>query len=90
MGINKLIRQNGKNPYFSASLIRQILDNPVYNGKIEYGRRKTIKNKNTGKIKLEKSDYYIIAQGNHEPLIDDELWNEVQEKENLKQKSMRR
>ena len=80
LGINKPIRQNGKNPYFSASLIRQILDNPVYNGKIAYGRRKTIKDKTTGKIKLEKSDHYIIAQGNHEPLIDDELWNEVQEK----------
>lgn len=80
LGINKPIRQNGKNPYFSASLIRQILDNPVYNGKIAYGRRKTIKDKNTGKIKLEKSDHYIIAQGNHEALIDDELWNTVQEK----------
>ena len=80
LGINKPIRQNGKNPYFSASLIRQILDNPIYNGKIAYGRRKTIKDKTTGKIKLEKSDHYIIAQGNHEPLIDDELWNEVQEK----------
>ena len=80
LGINKPIRQNGKNPYFSASLIRQILDNPVYNGKIAYGRRKTIKDKTTGKIKLEKSDHYIIAQGNHEVLIDDELWNAVQEK----------
>lgn len=90
LGINKPIRQNGKNPYFSASLIRQILDNPIYNGKIAYGRRKTIKDKNTGKIKLEKSDHYIIAQGNHEALIDDELWNAVQEKENLKLKSMRR
>ncbi|KAA9303596.1 recombinase family protein [Streptococcus anginosus] len=80
LGINKPIRQNGKNPYFSASLIRQILDNPVYNGKIAYGRRKTIKDKTTGKIKLEKSDHYIIAQGNHEALIDDELWNTVQEK----------
>ena len=61
LGINKPIRQNGKNPYFSASLIRQILDNPVYNGKIAYGRRKTNKDKNTGKIKLEKSDHYIIC-----------------------------
>lgn len=51
---------------------------------------KTIKDKTTGKIKLEKSDHYIIAQGNHEALIDDELWNTVQEKENLKLKSMRR
>ena len=79
-GIRKIPRQNGKNPLFDAGLIRKILKNPVYNGKIAYGRRKTIKDKTTGKIKLEKSDHYIIAQGNHEALIDDELWNTVQEK----------
>jgi len=42
-GIKKIARQNGKSPYFSAHLIRQILDNPVYSGKISYGRRKNEK-----------------------------------------------
>lgn len=42
-GIRKLARQNGKNPLFDASLIRRILKNPVYYGKIAYGRRKTEK-----------------------------------------------
>lgn len=38
-GIKKIPRQNGKNPLFDAGLIRKILQNPVYNGKIAFGRR---------------------------------------------------
>ena len=35
-GIRKIQRQNGKNPLFDAHLIRLILKNPVYCGKIAY------------------------------------------------------
>ena len=42
-GIHKIARQNGKNPLFDASLIRRIIQNPVYCGKIAYGRRRTEK-----------------------------------------------
>ena len=42
-GIHKNARQNGKNPLFDASLIRRIIQNPVYCGKIAYGRRRTEK-----------------------------------------------
>ena len=34
---------NGKNPLFDAALIRRIIQNPVYSGKISYGRRRTEK-----------------------------------------------
>ena len=37
-GINKIPRQNGKNELFSETMIRGILDNPVYAGKIAFGR----------------------------------------------------
>ncbi|MDU6791334.1 MAG: recombinase family protein, partial [Anaerococcus sp.] len=80
LDIRKPIRQNGKSLYFSASLIRQILDNSVYNGKITYGRRKTKKDKITGKISQEKADNYIISKGIHEAIIDDELWELTQKK----------
>ena len=40
-GIHKIARQNGKNPLFDAALIRRIIQNPVYSGKISYGRRRT-------------------------------------------------
>ena len=39
-GFQKLARQNGTAPLFSATLIRAILKNPVYCGKIAFGRRK--------------------------------------------------
>ena len=42
-GIHKKARQNGKNPLFDAALIRRIIQNPVYSGKISYGRRRTEK-----------------------------------------------
>ena len=42
-GIHKIPRQNGKNSLFDAALIRRIIKNPVYCGKIAYGRRKTEK-----------------------------------------------
>ncbi|MDQ0274768.1 site-specific DNA recombinase [Peptoniphilus koenoeneniae] len=74
LDVKKPIRQNGTSPYFSASLIRQILDNPVYNGKIAYGRRRGKKDKLTGKVVQEKTDTYILSEGIHEAIIDDELW----------------
>lgn len=40
-GVGKIQRQNGKNPLLDAALIRRILKNPVYCGKIAYGRRRT-------------------------------------------------
>ncbi len=40
-GISKVARQNGKSPIFSASLVKRIIQNPVYCGKIAYGRRRT-------------------------------------------------
>ena len=39
-GFQKLARQNGTSSLFSATLIRAILKNPVYCGKIAFGRRK--------------------------------------------------
>ena len=38
-GIHKIQRHTGTAPLFNAWLIRQILKNPVYCGKIAYGRR---------------------------------------------------
>lgn len=40
-GIHKIARQNGTNSLFDAALIRRIIQNPVYCGKISYGRRRT-------------------------------------------------
>ena len=48
-GIKKIPRQNGTLETWSSHFIRLILDNPVYCGKIAYGRRTREKVKGTKK-----------------------------------------
>ena len=80
-GIRKKARQNGKNTMFSAHLIRLILDNPVYAGKIAFGRRKNEKVLGTrDKYHIVKQDNYMICDGVHEAIISEELWHKAQEK----------
>ncbi len=80
-GIHKKEKQNGKNPFFSAGLIRQILDNPVYNGKISYGRRKNEKIAGTrGKYHIVKQDDFMVSEGIHEAIIDEDTWEKAQKK----------
>ena len=85
-GIMKKERQNGKSPFFSAKLIREILDNPVYNGKIAFGRRRTEKISGTRQYHIVKQDDYMICDGIHEAIIDDGTWEKVQEKRKLQAK----
>lgn len=78
-GIRKIARQNGKYPLFSPHLIREIINNPVYHGKIAYGRRKTEKVHGTrNEYRQVKSDEYLLVEGLHEALVDDELWKKTQ------------
>ncbi|WP_321004676.1 recombinase family protein [Eisenbergiella porci] len=85
-GIMKKERQNGKSPLFSSSLIRQILDNPVYNGKIAYGRRRNEKISGSRQYHIVKQDDYMVFDGIHEAIIDDDTWEKVQEKRKMQAK----
>lgn len=81
LGVTKPIRQNGKTPYFSANVIRKIfLKNPVYNGKIAFGRRTSKFDSKTNKIRIVPSDSYMVVEGQHEALVDDALWEKTQAK----------
>ena len=63
---------------FDAGLIRKILKNPVYNGKIAFGRRTLEKVHGTrNEYKQVEQDEYLIAEGIHEAIISDELWQVV-------------
>ena len=53
-GFVKKLRQNNTIPGFSRSFVQDVLDNPVYMGKIAYGRRRT--EKKQGDIRSE----YIV------------------------------
>lgn len=78
-GIHKIARQNGKTPLFNAALIRKILKNPVYCGKIAYGRRKTEKVHGTrNEYHLVEQDNYILVDGLHEAIIPEDVWQEAQ------------
>lgn len=80
-GIRKIQRQNGKTPLFTASLIRMILKNPVYCGKIAYGRRKMEKVHGTrNDYHLVEQDNYLLVDGRHEPIVSEELWQSAQVK----------
>ena len=80
-GIHKIKRQNGKNPLFDAALIRRILKNPVYCGKIAYGRRRTEKVHGTrNDYRLVEQDDYLLVDGLHEGIVSEELWHEAQVK----------
>ena len=66
---------------WSNHLIRQILDNPVYCGKIAYGRRTREKVKGTkNEYKQVHTDDYILEDGQHEGIVSEELWQEVHAK----------
>ena len=80
-GIHKIQRQNGKNSIFSATHIRKIIKNPVYCGKIAYGRRKTEKKQGTrNDYHMVEQDNYLLVNGIHKPIVSDELWQAAQVK----------
>ncbi len=80
-GIYKIQRQNGKSPLFNAALIRKIIKNPVYCGKIAYGRRRTEKVHGTrNEYKLVEQDDYLLVDGLHEAIVSEDLWHEAQVK----------
>ena len=71
-----------KGEYFTEGVIRQILRNPTYIGKIKVGERKTEKILENGQVKKKRiriKDYEIV-DGKHEPLITQELYDKVQER----------
>jgi len=58
-----------------------ILDNPVYSGKISYGRRKNEKVLGTrGKYHIVKQNDFMLSDGIHEAIIEESIWERVQEK----------
>ncbi|MBQ6163185.1 MAG: recombinase family protein [Clostridia bacterium] len=80
-GYKKKTRQNGSLESFSAHFVKLVLDNPVYCGKIAYGRRKT------EKINGERNQFHIVRQhefpvydGIHEAIISEDDWMLAQAK----------
>lgn len=77
--ISKLSHKNVKGELFSATYIRNILKNPVYCGKIAFGRRKTEKVHGTrNDYHIVWADDYLLTDGLHEPIVSVEQWEAAQ------------
>lgn len=59
-----------------ATSVRAILNNPVYLGKIVFGRTKTKGFFDKHRIAADESEW-VVSENTHEPLITQDLWNTV-------------
>lgn len=84
-GYTKKIRQNGTVANFSAHFVKGVLDNPVYMGKIAYGRRKNEKIEGTRNEfhVIKNKDYNTYYEGIHEAIVSEELWYKCQAKRKI-------
>lgn len=64
---------------FSPSIVRRILDNPVYIGVVVWDRRKGVQMIKNGEVVESHpwNDNYISSQGLHEPIISQEQWDKA-------------
>lgn len=89
IAINEVVRRLNSAGYkprkakeWTISAVKDILSNPIYIGKIRWDSRKTVKEYKNGKIvnTRPRNENYTLCDGLHEPIIDMETWNIVQEK----------
>jgi len=67
--------------YFTRGLILKVLDNPVYLGKIAYGRTANEKVKGTrDQYHRVGMDDYLLSDGQHDEIIGEELWEAARKK----------
>lgn len=72
--LNKAGHRTKRGNQFSVAQIKPILTNPVYIGKVRYDVRRNWNEKRRTNINPNP----IIAEGKHEAIISDELWEQVQ------------
>ena len=80
-GYVKKKRQNNTIDGFAASFVKGVIDNPVYCGKLAYGRRKTEKVQGKrNEFHVVKQDEFMVVDGEHEAIISTEEWKAAQDK----------
>ena len=84
--LNELQIKPMKNEIWTPAMVRNILKNTIYIGKITWNKRKTVSTLKNGTIVKSRpisNDYYLI-DALHEPIIDEEIFNSVQQKMSAK------
>lgn len=83
-GYTKKVYKNSTLTSFSAHYVKNVLDNPVYAGFIAYGRRKNEKIAGSrNEYHVVKQENYSLFEGQHEAIIDRDLWNRTKAKREL-------
>ncbi|MDU6483051.1 recombinase family protein [Paeniclostridium sordellii] len=72
--VNKEGYKTKRNKQFAVSTVKEILQNPIYIGKIRYNVRQDWSKKRRNNINANP----ILSDGQHEPIIDMQTWNKVQ------------
>lgn len=80
-GYRKKLRQNNAIEGFSTTFVKKVIDNPIYMGKIAYGRRRTEKKLGSrNEMHVVAQSEYPIYEGQHEGIVSEEDWELAQAK----------
>jgi len=90
LGVSRIVRRLNdlriaplRGQDWTPASVRDILNNPVYIGKIRWNWRKRTKHKEDGVIVISRprssEEEYLIAEGRHEPIIDPAIFALAQE-----------
>lgn len=80
--LNSIGAEARKNDIWTPAMIRNILLNPVYCGKLTWNKRKTEKRLKDGVVIKSNPIHkeYTLVTGLHEAIISEEVWNMAQDK----------
>lgn len=82
--LNAIGSKPQRGDHWTPPSIYDILDNPLYIGKIRWGYRKTVKAVESGDIVKHnpKNKAFQLYDGKHEAIISEDTWNAVRERRN--------